>query len=140
MFFTPNVIWTKTFYTIILFLSNELVDKILFLCIILVIFALPLRLKRRKVVSKKSYNRPCQRVIDKRTDRICGHPVSGGGNMHEDGQCPPAPKPGDNRWARKHKARNKAKANAPEDIKRGAPLAGIHKKAASSPGTATKKA
>ena len=70
----------------------------------------------------------------------CGFPVGNGGNQHRNGHCPPAPKPGDNHKARKTKARNKARATAPEDIKRGAPVAGIHKKAASSPGTSKKKA
>lgn len=33
----------------------------------------------------------------------CTHPVSGGGNRHRAGTCPPSPQPGYNRLARKRR-------------------------------------
>ena len=71
-------------------------------------------------------NKSCQRLADSPTG-VCGSPVSGGGNMHKKGHCPPPPRPGDNRKARRNK-QNKPKKAGEMRITRGGPIAGTGKK------------
>ncbi|MBI4120708.1 MAG: hypothetical protein HY457_00410 [Parcubacteria group bacterium] len=77
------------------------------------------------------------------TCELCAHPVGSGGNRHAKGHCPPmrGKNPvdgGPNRHARKRMARAKAKPPT-MDVARGAPVAGIHKVAASSSKSRTTK-
>lgn len=74
----------------------------------------------------------CQRIVSAETDQICGHPVSGGGNMHKLGHCPPAPRPGDNHLFHAKKRRNSGRQRDENLPSRGVPVAGIHKVSASS--------
>lgn len=70
--------------------------------------------------AKKTTNKPCERPADSPSE-VCGFLVSGGGNMHPKGHCPPVAKPGRNRHARydkAHKKKNAAKTN----VVRGGPV------------------
>ena len=69
----------------------------------------------------------CQRIVNAETDQICGFPVSGGGNVHKLGHCPPQAGPWGNRQKRVGKPkRNKMKKDI--IVERGAPVVGTGKK------------
>ena len=125
-------LWTKKLYTIKIFLSTLCLDNMFVLCIIWnVLFPIHLHHKRGVLWVPRNPRKTASHVDS---------PSVTAETSTETAIARRRRSRADNHKARKTKARNKARATAPEDIKRGAPVAGIHKKAASSPGTSKKKA
>ena len=62
----------------------------------------------------------------------CGHPVSGGGNQHALGTCPPPQRAGASARNAHKRAKQRFRKSGAVSIQRGVTVAGIHKKSASS--------